>query len=356
MGSLHQAENEYQARTDAAAGIESRIPPKAPWEGATPEEDAAYAQSVELGDTEFEREVSAHGGPSIAPFVDADYAKTLNVDSDQWTISGFNIPQRHATSDAQKKADDFRYGRLMAIADEKIEADTVYAVGPGAATNDLWSHEFQHRSKDQRHRSDKDPNYMLALGSWEERDNRRFAGFRASNADQWMDAVESWRDWVMTHGGPKKMNLQEADESLKKSIDIYSRDYIAREAEVLEEKYSHPRWKSKYGEVKSNHEGDQRDRYESRQKRWNMEDSYRHKQMKLAEAKKKMEKSQKDADRMEYRKRFMELQDALDKAATKADRDLLLNQWDKDVAEGIKAPEDMPSAPPPPFLPPEQQL
>ena len=51
-----------------------------------------------------------------------------------------------------------------------------------------------------------------------------------------------------------------------------------------------------------------------------------------------VDKNQKDADRMEYRKRFMELQDALDKAETRAEKDVLLNKWDVDSAEGFKAP------------------
>ena len=135
----------------------------------------------------------------------------------------------------------------------------------------------------------------------------------------------------------KKMSLQEADDNLKKSIDLYSRDYLARETEAKTEKFSQPRWRSKYGMDTSSHKIDQRELYELRQKRWNMEDSYRYKQMKLAQAKKKLEEEETAKNREEYRKRFIELQAALESAETQADKDRLLEQYDNEIAESETA-------------------
>jgi hypothetical protein len=198
----------------------------APWEGATPEEDMAYDQAVKFGDVEFEADIKNYMGPYGSEAIDADRATMLQEGG--WNIHGLHVAPEYDTDPELKEIVDERYGPVFEKAGEKIEGDMVYTVGPEYADTRLWAHEFLHRFRNSKE--------MRALGG-EERFVRLFSAYRASTPEQWIGAVDMWRDIVMRRpDSPDSMNLREAEKHLKKSLDTWKDDFIRIEAEAAEEK------------------------------------------------------------------------------------------------------------------------
>lgn len=249
---------------------------KAPWPDATPEEDLAYSQNVELANTEFEADVRNASPPWVHPYIDADRATLLSTKK-PWNIHGFYTPEGTDYSDPDDEyaqAIIERYGKVLQDADAALEEDTVYAVNPLRANPSLWGHEFTHRQH-----SKEDVEYWAQS---EEKAVRKMQGFYASTPDQWARAVNLWRDYIMRRrDAPNSMSLVEAENHLKDTLKTAESNYIDKEVEHYESKGDKPKERPWRIDTLS---ADARERLERRQRSWNVEDSILYKKAKAYEA------------------------------------------------------------------------
>ncbi len=230
----------------------SEVKHPAPWEGATPEEDAAYNTQVEFGDTEFESEVGTYLGPYGREAVDADRATMLQKGG--WELRGTFVKPDFDTDEDYRNRVTKRNKKVFEEADEKIEADMVYAVGPENANNRLWAHEFLHRFRGE----------SRALGG-EERFVRLFTAYRAHTADQWFDAVGSWLSMLLEDR--EALSYREAEKHLKRTLETWNNDFIRMEAEAAEEQGERPKTRKAFFDLMdfSDLKSDYRERAEGRE-------------------------------------------------------------------------------------------
>lgn len=249
---------------------------RAPWSDATPEENLAYSQQAELGNTEFEGEVRGASPPWVHPYIDADRATLLPTKSN-WNLEGFYTSPGTNYSDPDDEyaqAIIERYGKVLQDADAALEEDTAYAVGAMRANPSIWGHEFTHRQHNKE-----DVEYFSQT---EEKAVRKMQGFYASTPDQWARAVNLWRDYIMRRrDAPDSMSLVEAERHLKDTLKTAESSYLDKEIEYYKSKGNKPKerpWRI------DTHSADAREQLERRQKSWNVEDSILYKKAKAYEA------------------------------------------------------------------------
>jgi hypothetical protein len=248
----------------------------APWNDATPEENAAYNTQVQQGNTEFESDVRQQMSPQAAQYVDADRAQfhPSYVGRGNRSTQGAYMPDEFETDQDFQDAMVYKYGDVMQQADMTLAADQVYVFGARNATSETYAHEFEHR----RHAKE-DIKYSF---SDEEPQVRKQIAFRANTPEQWATAVDSWR-FIMLGRAPKgtSITLDEAEKHLKNTLKTAENKFLEEETKYLDEKGSRP--SSRKWAIDS-HSADAREALERRQKSWNLKNSVQYKQMKARQA------------------------------------------------------------------------
>jgi hypothetical protein len=199
----------------------------APWKGATPAENAAYAQQAELGDADFEREVVQQGGPSLEGHVDADRAHTLNTSG--YNVRGIYMPEGEPMSDKEKE----HFAPILNEAKiSEFEPGNAYALGGHNAKPDIWAHEFDHRRQD-----------VEELSPWlgKEKSATLMQAFRADSQEEWYEAVRVWHAYNQGKFQEKGQTLLDVEEHLKGMLDSWGADLVKIEVDARESRGDRPK-------------------------------------------------------------------------------------------------------------------
>jgi hypothetical protein len=195
---------------------------KAPWEGSTPEEDAAYANAMQF-DVEFEAEVANQMGPYGRSAIDASRADVWHPKGKKrrWTLMGHYMPDDFYL--------DMKYYKLIEqMTGEKVEPDKVVVVGTKNADKRLWAHEFRHRYVERKRQ--KEGSKTKFKGDMDlERLNRLWDAYLSQDGYQWEDSVFSWADWLRRERG-EKVKYSEAESHLKQELLKNYKDFAEQEA------------------------------------------------------------------------------------------------------------------------------
>ena len=240
---------------------QAAIKHSAPWEGATPEEDDAYNQQVQLGNMEFEGEVARHGGPKIEEYVDADQARLI-TGIGNWEAMGTYKPLNAGPTDPKGS---FKYMlKEMKEKDiEDFEPGIVNAIGASNAQADIWSHEFDHRRYDI-----KDLSHFLG----QEKSVTLHQAFRARTSEEWNTAVRVWLAINQHKFVGQGKTYMDVENNLLGILDSWENELLNVEVNAREERGDNPEdrpdnWIFKGGDLKR----DQKEALERRKPHWSLE-------------------------------------------------------------------------------------
>ena len=166
---------------------------KAPWPNSTPEEDKAYAQSVELGDTEFELEVADYMGPYGREYIDADKYNVTKDPEGMFTLAGMYYQYYNDVPSHQEY-----YDAIEKNADIKLERDNVYVFGTEFSTPRIAAHEFRHRKVETERYGGRGE---LLPEMHHEKRNRLWDVFRADDPASFAEGFDAWAGWMYEEKG-----------------------------------------------------------------------------------------------------------------------------------------------------------
>ena len=153
---------------------------QAPWQGATSEQDAAYAQSVAAMNMDTESHLKAVTGPVGQLAIDMEAAGFIDAASTGAT-KGFYIPP---SRNEEKLIEESNTPRMKQAGGPQLQKDWVYAQGAGSATDRIYAHEFRHKYFQHKGMRDEPINDKRLM--------KTFDGYRADTKEEFLDAVGSW--------------------------------------------------------------------------------------------------------------------------------------------------------------------